>query len=222
MKPVPALLLIAAGMLAQEQSTPERTVQGNVIVSASKPPIRIELPREAVYVGADRWPLYGVADCELHVWVEASEDKVVSRLYWVQFEAYLPTKPDLRYKYPFTRTRELGGLPFDVRARFGASNAQPKPESDGGHLWALLKRAGYTSPQEMMNVRFVHLPDEQKRTELMIIYAEDLKPTGVKVADLEPGGSASERWPALERALIDRAAEKLQLSAPADGVRLPK
>jgi len=69
-------------------------------------------------------------------------------------------------------------------------------------------------PPEMMNVRFVHVPDEKKRTELMIMYAEDLQPTGVKAAELEPGGKANAQWPALEQGLIERASQKLQLSKP--------
>jgi hypothetical protein len=78
----------------------------------------------------------------------------------------------------------------------------------------LLEKAGYQWPQEMMNVRFVHGPDEKKRTELMIIYAEDLHPTGVKAAELEAGGKASAQWPTLEQDLTERASQKLQLSRP--------
>jgi hypothetical protein len=207
------VLLLSVTLLGQERKTPERTVQQNVIISAQRPSIRIELPTRARHLGADRWILYDVADCELHVWIEANQDKVVNRLYWVQFEAFLPSKPQSRYNYPFTRTRNIGGLNFDVRARFGP-NTPPKPESDADHVWKMIEGAGYKLPQDMMNVRFVHLPDEQKRTELMIIYAEDLKPTGLTAADLEPEGKANDRWAALEQALIERGAQNLKLSKP--------
>lgn len=206
------MLLAGAGAWAQGQTAPERRVQGNTITSARSPGIGIELPKEARYLGAERWDLYGVADCELHVWVEADRERVVKRLYWVQFEAFLPGKPEARYKYPFTRTEEIGGFTFDVRARFGGKEDTAKPESDAGHVRGMVKAAGYQLPQDTMNVRLVHLPDEQKRTELMIIYLEDLQMAGVKAEDLMPGGKAEPRWPALEKRLIERAKSKIRVS----------
>jgi hypothetical protein len=205
------LLLLSVTLSGQFRNTPERTVEQNVISSDQSPAVRIELPLDARYLGADRWILYGVADCELHVWIEAGQDKVVNRLYWVQFEAFMHDKPQSRYNYPFTRTKIINGWTFDVRARFGATTP-PKPDSDAGHVWKIIEAAGYKAPKDMMNVRFVHLPDEQKRTELMIIYAEELKPTGLTAADLEPGGKANHRWAALEEGLIERGAQRLKIS----------
>ena len=46
---------------------PERTVQGTVITSERDPKVRVRLPESAHYVGADRWILYNIADCELRV-----------------------------------------------------------------------------------------------------------------------------------------------------------
>jgi hypothetical protein len=47
-----------------------------------------------------------------------------------------------------------------------------KPGYDAEHVRQLIRASAYTIPPGMVNVRFVHLPDEQKRRELMIIYAE--------------------------------------------------
>lgn len=215
---LPALLLCLA-LAAEAQKPPRRMVKENVVTSAHDPAVRIELPRPAHYAGVERWDLYGVADCELHVWVEADERKVVQRLYWVQFEEFLPTKPDSRYRYPFTKTTRLAGLEFDVRARFGATGGTPRPDSDGGHVEAMLKAAGYQFPAGTMNVRLVHLPDAEKRKELMIIYIESLDAMGIAAADLEPGGTAASRWPELERGLIERAAERVKVTRLPDSVR---
>ena len=59
--------------LVAQAAAPERKVQGNVIVSERDPKVRIELPKLAQYVGADRWVLYGIADCELHIYAENLE-----------------------------------------------------------------------------------------------------------------------------------------------------
>jgi len=204
--------LLCCSALAADNQKPERQVQANVLTSDRDPKIRITLPSSVQYVGGDRWPLYDIADCELHVFVEATAQKRVERLYWLQFESYLPSRPDLHHTYPFTKTDTLSGLLFDVRARFGPGNETPKPGSDGEHVQALLRAKDYRMPDATMNVRLVHLLDDQKRKELMIIYAEDLQSTGVSVSDLLPGGKHTSEWPAIEAGLIQRAEAAVKLS----------
>jgi hypothetical protein len=43
----------------------------------------------------------------------------------------------------------------------------------------------------------------------MIIYSEDVAPTGFSAAELLPGGKAHDRWPAIEKGLIERAEKQL-------------
>jgi hypothetical protein len=204
--------LLCCSALAGDNQKPERQVQANVLTSDRDPKIRITLPSSVQYVGGDRWPLYDIADCELHVFVEATAQKKVERLYWLQFESYLPSRPDLHHTYPFTKTDTLSGLLFDVRARFGPGNETPKPGSDGEHVQALLRAKDYRMPDATMNVRLVHLLDDQKRKEMMIIYAEDLQSTGLSVSDLLPGGKHTSEWPAIEAGLIQRAEAAVKLS----------
>lgn len=64
------------------------------------------------YVGVDRWLLYGIADCELHAFVKAEEQKNVQELYWVQFEEYIPTKPELHHKYDSPQHATIDGWIF--------------------------------------------------------------------------------------------------------------
>jgi hypothetical protein len=203
--------LACCTLLGAQIEAPERKVGRNVVASESGPAVRIELPLRVSYVGGDRWILYGIADCEIHVFVEADQRKRVQRLYWVQFEGYLPSRPDLRYAYPFSRTIRLDSMDFDVKARFGSNDEPPKPGSDLERVRALIRARGYRLPQEMMNVRLVHLADQNKRKELMIIYAEDLKPTGFTVAELLPGAKAEDQWPTIEKGLIERAKNNLKL-----------
>jgi hypothetical protein len=108
------VLGLAWGLLGAQVSGPERRVSGKVITSEHEPAVRIELPKAANYLGADRFVLYGIADCELHAWVEADAEKKVSRLYWLQFEGYLPSKPELHHTYNSSRHANLGGMDFYV------------------------------------------------------------------------------------------------------------
>ncbi len=208
-------MLLAISMcasLAAQSQDPERKVEGNVITSERDPQVRIELPKAAQYVGADRWVLYDIADCELHAFVEADEQKNVRRLYWVQFEGYIPTRPELRYQYDSPRRANIGGQEFFVDTWVRSSDAKTREGSDREHIEALIRAKGYKMPAGMTNVRLVHLLDSQKRKELMIIYGEDVKPTGFSVAELDEGGKARDRWPAIEKELIEQVQKKLVIS----------
>src|SRR6202008_433337 len=101
------LVLAASGAAAAE---PERVVSGRTLVSVSAPGVRVELAEPFRYVGGQRFALYDVADAEQHLFVEADASGLVRRLYWLQFEAYLPGKGG-SYKYEGD-TVLLGPLAF--------------------------------------------------------------------------------------------------------------
>ncbi len=155
--------------------------------------------------------LYGIANCELPAFVEADRQQNVQRLYWVQFEGYLPTKPKLKHKYDSPQHVKIGGMDFYVDTWVRTNDDLTPVGSDREHIEALIRTHGYRMPAGMMYVRLVHLLDEQKRKELMIIYGEDLAPTGLTVADLHEGGKAYDRWPAIETGLVERAEEKIAI-----------
>lgn len=199
--------------LAAQTAAPERKVAGHTIVSERDPSLRIKLPQSAAYVGADRFVLYGIADCELHAFVESDAHKNVQRLYWVQFEAYLPSKAGLHHTYDSPRHTTIAGLDFYVDTWVRAAGEKTTPGSDLEHIQALVRAKGYKWPAAMMSVRLVHLLDPAKRKELMIIYSEDLAPTGFTADDLHPGGKAHDQWPAIEKDLIERAKENIRIGA---------
>ena len=190
---------------------PERAVKGNRLISMSDPGITIRVPRSTVYLGAERWDLYGVADCELHLFVEAYPDKTVKAMYWIQFEAYLPTN-EHTYDYSNDEPVIFAGLPFWKSSNFGPTNNTPRPGGDGERTRQMLARAGYKLPAERMSVRLVHVLDESRRKELMIIYAEDLAPSGYTATQLLDGKNPRPEWKAVERGLVERAMKHIKLS----------
>jgi hypothetical protein len=197
--------------VAAQAVAPERKMAGHAIISERDPRARIDLPQSVEYAGADRFVLYGIADCELHALVESDAQKNVQRLYWVQFEGYLPSKPDLHHEYDSPRHTTIGGLDFYVDTWVRAADDKTTPGSDLEHIQALVRAKGYKLPAGMMSVRLVHLLDEAKRKELMIIYSEDLAATGFIAADLHEGGKAYDRWPAIEKGLMERAENKVKI-----------
>jgi hypothetical protein len=197
--------------LAQQTVAPERKVEPSAVLSARDPNVRVRFPQSAQYVGADRWNLYDIADCELHAFVDSDAQKNVQRLYWVQFEGYLPSKPDLAHQYDSPRHTSVGGLDFYVDTWVRSKDEQTQPGSDRQHVEELIRCNGFNMPAGMMYLRLVHLLDERKRKELMIIYGEDLSPTGFSAADLSKGGKAFGQWPAIERGLLERAGKKIAI-----------
>jgi len=190
---------------------PEREVKGNRLISKSDPAITIKVPRWAVYLGAERWELYDVADCELHLFVEAYPDKTVKAMYWIQFEAYLPTN-EYTYDYSKDEPVTFGGRPFWKSSNFGPTNNTPRAGGDGERTRLMLARAGYKLPAERMSVRLLHLVDESRRKELMIIYAEDLVPSGYSASQLLDGKEPGPEWKNIEHGLVERAKKRIKLS----------
>jgi hypothetical protein len=211
------ILLLFRCSFAFAADAPERKVENNnVIMSERDPKVRIELPRSVHYVGVERWVLYDIADCELHAFVEADEHQNVQRLYWIQFESYLPSKPNLHHTYDSPRHATIGGLDFYINTWVKLTSERITPGSDEEHIQSLIRRKGYKMPAGMMSVRLVHLLDEQKRKELMFIYAEDVSPTGFTGADLKKSGKAYDQWPAIEQSLVARAEKKIVIEEAAN------
>jgi hypothetical protein len=121
---------------------PERVVKGSTITSHRDPAMRIELPHQAQYLGGDRWVLYAVADCEIHVFVEADAKKQVRRMYWIQFEQFIPSRPQLQHNYKPEELTKFAGMEMYVRARFGKSDEVVKQGSDLEHVQALVRAKG--------------------------------------------------------------------------------
>jgi hypothetical protein len=231
------LSVIFAVLLVAAVTTPMRSAQGNAVTSTQEPRVRIQVPQTAHYVGSDHWVLFGIANCQLFAFAQANSRKRVRRLYWVQFEGYLPSMPKLQHEYGSTRHAALAGMDFYVDtwierndAAGAASQDLPALEawirakgyalpegidtgSDEQHIDALLRANGYTLPPAMMSVRFVHLLDD-KRKELMIIYSEDLAPTGLSIEELRQGGKAHGRWSTIDQHLIERAESTISITVP--------
>jgi hypothetical protein len=197
-----------------------RVVTGNVVTSDRDPVVRITLPTEVSYVGTDRWILFGIANCQLFAFVEAGPDKHVKRLYWVQFESYIPSMPKLHHKYDSKEHARMGGMDFFVDTWIGSGTAS-KPDtkpleafikskgyavpagidsgSDEQHIYALIASKGYVLPRMLSSVRFVHTFDAARK-ELMLIYSEQ--------------SSSSRRPTAEEKRALEQRAESALIIKP--------
>ena len=121
----------------------------------------------------------------------------------------------MKYEYDSQRHAKIGGLDFYVDTWVRPNEAETQPGSDLERIEALVQAKRYKLPAGMMSVRLVHLLDEQKRKELMIIYGEDVTPTGLTAAELRGGGNAYDRWPEIAKGLVERAEKKIAIEKAA-------
>jgi hypothetical protein len=193
----------------QTKAVPARVVKDQVLVSTEMPAVRLKFDNAFKYVGAQDFILYDVARAEQHFFVDADKEGRIKRMYWVQFEGYLPTNTH-SYNYRSTQKVNLGGLEFVADAAARKIGPEGRPDSDGARARAFLAGKGYRmAGDEMLWQRLVHLVDEAKRNELMVIYLEDLSPMKLTAADLGKDGKAAGQWPEIAKGLLERAGKMM-------------
>jgi hypothetical protein len=199
--------------LQQELQGVTGIVQGQTLISLGMPSVRLKFDPAFKYAGRQSFILYDVAHAEQHFFVDADKAGRIRRMYWIQFESYLPSNTNT-YKYQVTKSVNLAGLDFiaDANARNVKTNPG-RPDSDGSRARVFLESKGFRlASDEVITQRLVHLVDESKRSEIMIIYLEDLSALGFTAADVAEGGKAFARWNEMSKELLERALKNMQLS----------
>src|ERR1044071_6607586 len=127
------IITLAGIVIAQTRPTPpvKRTVSGQVLTSKDMPAVKLEFDKAFKYAGAQSFVLYDVANAEQHFFVDADKDGRVKRLYWIQFEGYLPTNTH-SYNYKSPKIVNHGGLDFFADAFPRSLKGDlGRPDSDG-------------------------------------------------------------------------------------------
>jgi hypothetical protein len=182
-----------------------RNVQNNLLVSERLPGVRIRVDPQFTYVGNTSFILYEIAHVEQHHFVVADAGKRLERLLWFQFEGYLDNNKR-KYRYPPMETMTLNGLTFlhDGDVLNIDEDYKERPTSDSAHVVEFLKGQGYTLEGETIFKRMVWL-DADLRNELMIIYSEDLAPTGYRLTELTAGGPHADKLSSISENIQRRA-----------------
>jgi hypothetical protein len=183
-----------------------------VLTSRAFPVGTITMGPNLTYAGSEEFILYGLAQCEIHLWVDAP-GKRVRRMYWVQFERYLPSNTHT-YDYADLPGRmKLGSQVFFNGVRFFNLDDDRKKwrsGSDYEHVLHLLESRGYSLPSELTELALFRV-DRSARKELMIIYIEDLATQGLRAAELTETQDGSHRAEQVAAGLRKRAQSGLDL-----------
>ena len=206
------------------------TVEGQILQSEQFPKGTISFDPSIEYIGGETFILYKVARCEIHLFAELKGKGGYKRIYWVQYESYLPKElmpasikesgETPQYDYSKDPYRiEMGGRRFYVSNNYHPIektmeelNAENGPEdSDFTHVARLLAHNGVNINGEVLSVRMVHLNRSQQQ-ELMIIYFENMDGQELSVAKLDETGKESSFWEEVSRELRTRASQAMHFT----------
>lgn len=209
-----ALIMSIVGLCGAQSDFPvQRRVQGNVLTSDFKPRAIVSFDAPFRHAGSQRFLLYGVAEAEQHFFIDADRDNKIRRYYWLQFEHYLASN-DHHYTYSPTHVIEIGGLSFicDTRIYTDYAALRPARDSDGARGRGLLSARGFTLPGAAIRARLIHLPDNDNRSEFMIIYLEALAPDQMP-SDATNEMAADGRFPELSALVLQHAKHDLKIGS---------
>jgi|GEM_PF-947411 len=208
------LFFIAQPALGQSDrpTLPDRSVLNNVLVSSSLPEIRVAVAPEFTYVGRFDFFIRDVAYGERFVFVDA-DDKKVQRLFIFQFEGFLPTNT-MTYNYNFSQAEEMGGFRFRQNTWAYSNNDAliNSPEGEGSLTAKFLRSKGYELEDELMMSRFLMVPDEERRNELILFYLENASTTGRSIASFyDNQDNRTAHWREISKELTARSRESFSI-----------
>ncbi len=184
---VSSLLLSSIAYAQSDVDSQTRRVKGQILTSASLPPIRIRFGKAFKYVGSQQFILYDRAQVEQHFFVDADKQQRIKRMFMVQFEGYLPNVSG-SYNYSVTKTVSFAGQSYIVDAEVipnVPAAIKQNAQSDVARAASFLEGKGYRIGEGIVFQRFVRLVDEAKRSEFILLYVEDLSGAGVDAAEKE-------------------------------------
>ncbi len=225
-KRTPSFMLIAAAMFTTAinchysdrgrfTTEPEftnlaRTVSGTDLHSKMDPPVTLRFDSSLRFLGGQKFILYGMAETEQYFFAATGDSNRLTRLFWIQFESYLPDKSG-SYDYDDSPLRvTLGDYMFFTDTDIVEFDPYKKRAAgtDGAMVRRFLAEKGMTLPLNWAYARMVYLTNETKRKELMIIVIDDLTLQGVSASEVLAEGPDSP----LRREVTEAHLEKIRRS----------
>jgi len=197
---------------AAEPKNLNQFMTDGVLISREDPSLAIDVADEFEYVGRHLFTIRDVAAGERFIFVQA-EDHKVQKLLMVQFEGFLPGVDDF-YRYDLAGKPMVANYPF--RSNGYAFNIvesiSANPKSESAATYPFLESKGFSVPDELMMWRSLTVADKARNKEMIIFYLEDVKSTGLTLADLYVDDSATDEWINIQKDLEKRANDAFQLT----------
>jgi hypothetical protein len=201
------LLLVCSIPAQKNKQLPDtnRMVENNTIISDKLPKIKVFVSNEFEYVGRFPFTIRDVAGGERFVFVDAEKGKV-KRLFIAQFEGFF-SHIDNYYKYSFANAETFGTHKFrhNTWAYSNKNSRKENPHNEGVLTEDFLKEKGYTLENELMMSRFLTVPEEDKKHELILYYLENVSKTKHNISDFYKEDKETEVWKEISRGLKERS-----------------
>ncbi|HEX8814213.1 MAG TPA: hypothetical protein VF753_01820 [Terriglobales bacterium] len=168
-------------------------VEGNTFVSPENPKIRATVDKEFTYVGSVPFAFDQVSGRRF-VFVRATGDKQVQRMFVIQQEAFAPSSNDI-YVYRITSPVKLGSSEYQhsviIDDNDATADAEPGKEADVTRRFLALH--GYTLNPGLIMSRFARPADASRKHEIIFFCFADLASYGHKLSDFPEGSSSPEK-----------------------------
>ena len=147
--------------------------------------------------------LDGISDVDTFLFADAKSG-MYRRRFAIHFEQK-KSASDSTYNFSGREEMVLGANTYYYDALFGfqAKRVEENPEADYAKVEMYMRQHGFNAWQETMYQRFMRTVDNDRRSELLFLYHEDLSISGFTVLQLE--GPDEARWPSLSAELRQRA-----------------
>ena len=204
---------------ATEASELNQFMSDGVLISREDPSLAIDVADDFAFVGRHPFTIRDVAAGERFVFVQA-EDHQVQKLLIVQFEGFLPGVDNF-YRYDLSGKPVVANYPFRSNGyAFNIiENIVANPKSESAATYPFLESKGYSVPNELMMWRSLTVADEALNKEMIIFYIEDVKSTGLTLADLYVDDSDTDVWINIQIELEFRANDAFRITELDDSSR---
>lgn len=168
-------------------------VEGNTFVSLENPKIRAAVDKKFTYVGSVPFAFDNVSG-ERFVFVHATGDKQVQRMFVIQQEGFVPSSNDT-YVYRITSPVKLGSFEYQhsVIIYDNDAAAGEEPGKEAGVTRRFLALHGYTLNPALIMSRFARPADLSRKQEIILFCFEDLASYGHKLSDFPKGSGSPEK-----------------------------
>lgn len=190
-----------------------RSLNKNTIVSIKNPPIRIDVNEQLPHVGILNFRLKEVAQVERYIYASHDESKRIQRLFIAQFETFL-TGIKGSYTFQVINPTRLGNHDYqtDIGIFNFAERIAANPKAEAEYTKALLDKNNLKADDDFLIARYARITSEDKRTELILFYLENLKDLGLTRAELESNGNRTLQAEKLFSDFADRALKSFKVT----------
>ncbi|MBT4096008.1 MAG: hypothetical protein HOM68_14610 [Gemmatimonadetes bacterium] len=193
------------------RETPTRWVEGMTFHS-SDPQVRIEVADSLHFIGRFQFDISNLADVDSFYFADATAGPYTRRLAF-HFETQRPGR-DFTYRFPAEPLVRLGEFDYYHDAFFGpqARLVAENPKADFSKVENFLQSQTLELWEDAMWHRFMRTLDESRRSELLILYHEDLRNVETPSADLSAEGAKADQWPKIAKELRLRALSSFRVT----------